>query len=98
MREPTRPGKPVVGVILPQKTTGAELKALASFKTLLAISAPGPFSDATAKEIAARKTLLQLIVSDAKVLTDAGLKELVALTNPKQLGRNSRRRFRSARS
>ena len=85
VRNPGQPGKPVIGVVLPPKTGNAELKALATFKTLLAVSAHCPFTDATATEVAERKTLVQLVLFDAKGVTDAGLKDIAGLTNLKQL-------------
>src|SRR5438309_2357344 len=58
VREPALPGKPVIGVVLPPKFGADELKALASFKRLLALSAAGPgVTDAALKDVAARKTL-----------------------------------------
>src|SRR5689334_18294118 len=85
VRDPARPGKPVIGVSLPPKIGDAELKALASFKTLLAISANNPFTDATVKEVAGLKALVQLVIFDAKGVTDAGLKDIAALKGLKQL-------------
>src|SRR5262245_25211657 len=63
VREASLPGKPILGVVMPQKFGPNELKALASFKRLLALSLSGPgVNDAVLKEIAALKTLRQLVI------------------------------------
>src|SRR5262245_28649769 len=85
IRDPARSGKPVVAVVMPPKFGDPELKSLASFKNLLALTLAGPsVTDAAMKEVAELKTLVQLIV-DAKALTDSGVKPLAELKNLKQL-------------
>ncbi len=84
-RDKGKPGK-VIAVTLSPKAGEAEVKAIAGLKNLLAISLSGPaVTDAAAKEIGARTTLIQMIVTDAKGLTDAGVAELAGLKNLKQL-------------
>ena len=52
VHEPALPGKPVIGVLMPPKFGDAELKALASFKSLFALTMTGPdVTDAALKDI-----------------------------------------------
>src|SRR5436305_14876631 len=61
LREPALPGKPILGVVLPPKFGPDELKALPSFKRLIALSLSGPnVTDAVLKDVAKLKTLRQL--------------------------------------
>src|SRR5436190_21211196 len=57
IREPSIPGKPVVGVVLPQKFGPDELKALKGFKKLLALALSGPgVTDEVMKDVGRLKT------------------------------------------
>src|SRR5687767_13019337 len=74
IREPSLPGKPIVGIVLPPKFGPDEVKALASFKKLFALALSGPgVTDEVMKDVGRLKTLIQLVV-EAKALTDAGVK------------------------
>ncbi len=84
-RDKGKPGK-VLAVALGPKASAAEVKALGEFKNLLALSITGPMaSDETAKQVATRKTLVQVLFFDARKLTDNGVKTLATLPNVKQL-------------